>query len=128
MLSKTLFSCMIAASLFIPSVLQAEEPFMPYMDPEGTAPREIRCQIANHGTIYHNGVCYFQAEPGGSFRVVTGNAKYAAMVNVLGKDIAEGLWTEEAYASHMHGRVHSLERSKEDRACWENDELSICAW
>ncbi|GGH58206.1 hypothetical protein GCM10011341_28370 [Frigidibacter albus] len=101
---------------------------MPYMDPEGPAPREIRCQIAEHGTVYHVGACYFQASPGGSFTVVTGNAKYAAMVTLIDGDYAQGMWTGEAYASHMHGQTHDLRRSEGDPACWENDEFSICAW
>lgn len=101
---------------------------MPYMDAEGSTPREIRCQIADNGTIYHVGACYFQAEADGSFTVVTGNAKYAAMVGPIEGTRAQGMWTEEAYATHMQGQVHDLERSEEDPACWENDQLSICAW
>ena len=101
---------------------------MPYMDPEGATPREVRCRIADRGTIYHDGVCFFQADEGGSFTVVTGNAKYAAVVGVTDGDLAQGMWTEEAYASHMHGQLHELKRSSDDHACWENDELSICAW
>jgi len=126
---KTVFltsSAVIFASL--PSLLKANEPFMPYMDPEGATPREIQCRIADRGTIYHSGTCFFQAGAGGSFTVVTGNAKYAAVVGPIVGDFAQGMWTEEAYASHMHGQLHELKRSAEDRACWENDELSICAW
>ena len=59
---------------------------------------------------------------------MTGNAKYAASVEVIEGVYAQGRWTEEAYANHMHGQLHELERSKMDPACWENDEFSICAW
>ncbi|WP_146681625.1 hypothetical protein [Thioclava sp. F28-4] len=128
MLEKT-FSAVSALLLgFLPCALYADEPYMPYMDPEGASPREIICRIADHGKIYHNGTCYFQAREQGSFTIVTGNAKYAASVDLVDREHALGLWTEEAYASHMHGRLHELNRSHGDRACWEDDELSICAW
>ncbi|WP_322889915.1 MULTISPECIES: hypothetical protein [unclassified Yoonia] len=128
MLKRSFLTLWIMISVIKPGLTQADEPFMPYMNPEGPAPREIQCRIADNGTIYHNGACYFQADVDGSFTVVTGNAKYAAAVWMIGDGHAEGMWTEEAYASHMHGQPHNLSRSTQDSACWENDELSICAW
>lgn len=125
---KTFVTFFATLIIVMPGASQADEPFMPYMDPDGTAPREIQCRIADHGTIYHSGSCYFQADVGGSFTVVTGNAKYAVTVGPIEGNYAQGMWTEEAYASHMHGQLHDLNRSTEDPACWENDELSICAW
>jgi hypothetical protein len=125
---KLIYASIIAAAALAPSLSYANDTLIPYMNPDGPQPREIHCQIADHGTVYHNGVCYFQAGSDGSFIVTTGNAKYSAAVGPINGDFAQAMWTEEAFASHMHGQLHDVKRSVDDPACWENDELSICAW
>ena len=125
---KLIHVSLVLAAALTPSLSDAEDAFIPYMNPDGPQPREIQCRIADHGTVYHSGTCYFQNGVGGSFTVTTGNAKYSAMVGPINGNFAQAMWTEEAFASHMHGQLHNVERSTDDPACWENDELSICAW
>lgn len=125
---KLIHASILATAALTPNFSSADDTVIPFMNPDGPEPREISCQIADHGKIYHRGVCFFQADTDGSFVVTTGNAKYSAVVNLANGDFAQAMWTEEPFASRMHGQSHTVEQSADDPACWENDEFSVCAW
>ncbi len=98
--------------------------------PAGAKWRTVRCLLESGGERY-SGPCQFSAEKGGTFSLQTvkagGTLLGATVVTVamLGDGTAEvrGL-TKDG----VNSRWGDVSRSKSDRACWEGEDLKVCAW
>ena len=83
--------------------------------------RPASCTLIVKGETYINGLCQFEADKDGSFRIASKD--YFVYVNVTGKT-AEASWNADPKATHAHAPLGVLTRKG---ACWENADARICA-
>lgn len=89
---------------------------------------EGKCLLEVHQKKYLNGPCEVSMESDGGFTIGASETKpitYFAIVEVTGKNRAEGFWNEEEGATHAHTSLGDLVRQG---ACWQNAQAKVCAW
>lgn len=114
---KALFASAILALLTLSSAAHAR-------------PRVARCVISTEEAPYR-GPCRFTREAGGSFGLEPVGRRHffgeivSISVEMVGRDEAEVLGLTR---SGMNSRWGSARRSRRDRACWEGQDFSVCAY
>ena len=85
------------------------------------AQRPVACKLVVKGKTYLDGVCQFEADKDGSFRIF--GKDYFAYVNVFGKT-AEASWNADPQSTHAQAPLGKLTRKG---ACWVSATVQICA-
>ncbi|MBB1074781.1 hypothetical protein HUU62_10200 [Rhodoferax sp. 4810] len=114
-LSKTLAAAILMNNAVVLTV-QADQSF------------RGKCLLEVNHTKYLNGTCNISMQSDGSFSIGTSENEpvtYFAMVDVTGKNIAEGFWNAEKGGGHAHDSLGNLSRKG---ACWQNQTAKVCAW
>ncbi len=71
------------------------------------AQRPVACKLVVKGKTYLDGVCQFEADKDGSFRIF--GKDYFAYVNVFGKT-AEASWNADPQSTHAQAPLGKLTR------------------
>ncbi len=84
--------------------------------------RPVDCELTVDGTTYIDGVCQFDADPDGSFRI--SGDEHFVYVNVTGKGVADASWNADPQSTHAQDPLGTLRRSG---ACWVGRRARVCA-
>ena len=116
-----------AAPASPPSIAAAPTPPPISAAPQTPAPvaakgRPANCTLIVDGKSYIDGVCDFDADRDGSFRVRGGD--YFAYVSVSGPGVASASWNADPQSTHAQTSLGDVVRKG---PCWENARTRICA-
>ena len=112
-------------------VLAAALPAFAAVTAEAQSGRAARCVIVSNGAPTFRGPCHFLAERGGTFTVTplraaefpSGHTGISVAVVAAGRAEVHGM-TPRGPASRWGTAV----RSRRDRACWNGQDFSVCAY
>lgn len=103
-----------------------------FSNPAIAADRIVKCRIDSSGEPGYRGSCLFVPDTKGSFSLENPNKNQlltrtvsSVSVTIVKKGVAEvrGLTTDG-----INARWGIARRSARDKACWQGEDFTVCAW
>lgn len=90
----------------------------------GANTQSKQCLLEVKGKKYIDGICKYEADPDGSFRIF--GKEYFVYFNTFNDGTAGASWNADPKSTHAQAPLG--EDFKRDGNCWSNQETKICVW